>query len=209
MKKNMLQGKIFILSAPSGVGKSSLIRALLKINPLSKMSISHTTRNPRSGEKNGIHYYFVSKKKFTHMIEKNNFLEYAKVFGNYYGTAYKTIKKMILENTNIFLDIDWQGARQIRKTISHVCSIFILPPSKKELNRRLCIRGKDSQKVILKRMEYAVEEIRHYIEYDYLIINDNFNLALSQLQSIICSSHLCVQHQKIEYNNLINNLLKI
>lgn len=205
----MMQGKLFILSAPSGVGKSSLIQALLKIYPLSKVSISHTTRCPRPNEKNGKHYYFISKKKFKLMIEKNNFIEYAKVFGNYYGTSYNTIKKMLSKNINIFLDIDWQGARKIRTFIPDTCSIFILPPSKKELNHRLCARGQDTKKVILTRMQYALEEIRHYIEYDYLIINDNFKVALSELKNIIYASYLCVRYQRIRYNSLIKDLLMI
>lgn len=205
----MSQGILFIISAPSGTGKSSLIRGLLKIKFLYNIqaSISHTTRIIRPGELNGKHYHFVSKQEFQIMIKKKSFLEYAKVFNNYYGTSRNSIEKMLISGTDVFLDIDWQGAKQIRDKIPKSKSIFLLPPSKDELYKRLRRRGQDNDLVIKKRMEKSVDEMKHYSEYDYLIINDNFKQAISDLKTIITAEHLNLFHQKIKYNKLISRLL--
>ncbi|QIQ41442.1 MAG: guanylate kinase [Buchnera aphidicola (Aphis urticata)] len=205
----MSQGILFIISAPSGTGKSSLIKGLLKTKCLYniQVSISHTTRIMRPGESHGEHYYFISKKEFRFMIQQKSFLEYAKVFNNYYGTSRKFIEKMLISGIDVFLDIDWQGANQIRYKIPNARSIFLLPPSKDVLYKRLRSRGQDSDIVISKRMEKAVDEMNHYSEYDYLIINDNFEKAINDLKTIIIAEHLCLFHQKKKYNILISQLL--
>ncbi|QFQ32597.1 guanylate kinase [Buchnera aphidicola (Aphis fabae)] len=205
----MSQGILFIISAPSGTGKSSLIKGLLKTKCLYniQVSISHTTRIMRPGESHGKHYYFISKKEFRVMIQKKSFLEYAKVFNNYYGTSREFIEKMLISGIDVFLDIDWQGANQIRYKIPNTKSIFLLPPSKDVLYQRLRSRGQDSDTVISKRMEKAVDEMNHYSEYDYLIINDNFEKAINDLKTIIIAEHLCLFHQKKKHNILISQLL--
>lgn len=205
----MIQGTLYIVSAPSGAGKSSLIQALLKTQPLydTQVSISHTTRAIRPGEKNGEHYYFITESKFQQMIEHNDFLEYACVFGNYYGTSRVVIEEIINSGVDVFLDIDWQGAQQIRPKMPSARTIFILPPSKNELLRRLRGRGQDSEETINQRMAQAVAEIKHYNEYDYIIVNDDFNTALGDLQSIIRSERLRFERQIQRHNTLINKLL--
>ncbi|VAY02241.1 Guanylate kinase [Arsenophonus endosymbiont of Aleurodicus dispersus] len=205
----MFQGTLYIVSAPSGTGKSSLIQALLKTKPLydTQVSISHTTRAIRPGEKNGEHYYFIPKRKFQQMIGHNDFLEYACVFGNYYGTSVAVIEEIINSGVDVFLDIDWQGAQQIRQKIPAARTIFILPPSKNKLLRRLRSRGQDSEETINQRMAQAVAEIKHYNEYDYIIINDDFNTALGDLKSIIRSERLRLERQIQLHNILINKLL--
>lgn len=205
----MIQGTLYIVSAPSGAGKSSLIQALLKTQPLydTQVSISHTTRAIRPGEKNGEHYYFIAESKFQQMIEHNDFLEYACVFGNYYGTSRAVIEEIINSGVDVFLDIDWQGAQQIRQKMPSARTIFILPPSKNELLRRLRGRGQDSEETINQRMAQAVAEIKHYNEYDYIIVNDDFNTALGDLESIIRSERLRLERQIQRHNTLINKLL--
>ncbi|MFV9996944.1 MAG: guanylate kinase [Arsenophonus endosymbiont of Dermacentor nuttalli] len=205
----MIQGTLYIVSAPSGAGKSSLIQALLKTQPLydTQVSISHTTRAIRPGEKDGEHYYFVTESKFHQMIDNNDFLEYACVFGNYYGTSRAAIEEIINSGVDVFLDIDWQGAQQIRQKMPSGRSIFILPPYKDDLLRRLRGRGQDSEETIKQRMAQAVAEIKHYNEYDYIIVNDDFHTALGDLQSIIRSERLRLEHQIQRHNTLINKLL--
>lgn len=205
----MAQGTLYIVSAPSGAGKSSLINALLKIQPLYniQVSISHTTRAKRPGENNGEHYFFISLNEFQLMIQENAFLEYSKVFGNYYGTSKAATKQVLATGVDIFLDIDWQGAEQIRRRMPQARSIFILPPSKEELERRLHGRGQDSDEVIVQRMAKAVAEMTHYVEYDYLIVNDYFDLALSDLKTIIRAERLLLRRQALQHNALITKLL--
>ncbi|QCR37679.1 guanylate kinase [Nissabacter sp. SGAir0207] len=205
----MAQGTLYIVSAPSGAGKSSLIQALLKTQPLydTQVSISHTTRAKRPGENHGEHYYFVSEAEFCDMIEKEDFLEHAQVFGNYYGTSRAAIEKVLKTGVDVFLDIDWQGAKQIREKMPASRSIFILPPSKDELDRRLRGRNQDSEEVIAKRMAQAVAEMNHYAEYDYLIVNDDFDLALLDLKTIIRAERLRLGRQKLKYDALITKLL--
>ncbi|UVK78580.1 MAG: guanylate kinase [Sodalis sp. Ffu] len=205
----MIQGRLYIVSAPSGTGKSTLINMLIKTQASYKpqVSISHTTRTMRSGEIHGKHYYFVPIKKFQRMITENVFLEHARVFDNYYGTSRSAIEQMLTKGIDVFLDIDWQGAQQIRSKVPNARSIFILPPSKKELTRRLRGRGQDSEKVIAKRMVQAITEITHFVEYDYLIVNDDFNTALSDLKTIIRTEKLRLEHQILRYDALISKLL--
>lgn len=174
---------IFILSAPSGCGKSSLVRALLQDNAELKVSISHTTRAKREYETEGIDYFFIDKNTFDAMVANDEFIEYAQVFDNYYGTS-QTALEQILNTHNAIIEIDWQGARQIRKLFDNVVSIFILPPSVEELQKRLETRGDDSA-LIARRMTDAHSEISHQDEYDYQVVNDDFNTALTEIKHII------------------------
>lgn len=206
----MAQGNLYILSAPSGAGKSSLIAALLKNDTQNSMmvSVSHTTRQPRPGEQNGVHYHFVNVEEFETLIEQGAFLEYAKVFGgNYYGTSLPAIEKNLTAGIDVFLDIDWQGAQQIRQKVPNVKSIFILPPSLQELERRLIGRGQDSAEVIADRMSKAVAEISHYNEYDYVIVNDDFHQALADLVYILRAEKLTLAYQETQNRALIQELL--
>ena len=207
----MAKGNLYILSAPSGAGKSSLISALLQQDEHKRMmvSVSHTTRQPRQGEVEGVHYYFVSVEEFERLIDEGIFLEYAKVFGgNYYGTSLPAIEANLAQGIDVFLDIDWQGAQQIRAKVPDVKSIFILPPSLPELKRRLIGRGQDSAEVIADRMSKAVNEISHYTEYDYIIVNDNFTEALADLKSILRAEKLTLTYQYKQNQRLINELLE-
>lgn len=201
------RGNLFILSAPSGAGKSSLINALLERHSDMKVSVSHTTRSPRPGEENGVHYHFVSQDEFKALIAEDGFVEWAQVFDNYYGTSKQSIESQLANGIDVFLDIDWQGARQIRELIPSVRTIFIAPPSRKELEARLTKRGQDSAEVIASRMAKAVSETSHYNEYDYLIVNDDFDTALYQLETIVFAARLAQANQAIKYQALIADLL--
>lgn len=205
----MSLGNLYIISAPSGAGKSSLINALLADLPRSEvqLSISHTTRSPRPLEEEGVHYYFTNHDEFKTLIGQGHFLEWAEVFGNYYGTSLPMIEQSLAKGIDVFLDIDWQGAHQIREKVPNVKTIFILPPSKPELERRLVGRGQDSKETIAKRMAEAVSEMSHYNEFDYVIINDDFKQALSELKSILIAERLRLNSQQIRHQNLIVELL--
>ncbi|CAH0532307.1 Guanylate kinase [Vibrio stylophorae] len=205
----MSQGTLYIVSAPSGAGKSSLINALLENNPnyAMKVSVSHTTRAPRPGESDGVHYNFVTVDQFKALIDESSFLEYAEVFGNFYGTSRPWIEQNLAQGIDIFLDIDWQGARQIRQQMPAAKSIFILPPSKEELERRLNTRGQDSAEVIAKRMDQAQSEISHYDEYDYVIVNDDFDAAIVDFKAIIRAERLKQVKQAAKYSSMIAGLL--
>jgi guanylate kinase len=202
------RGNLFILSAPSGAGKSSLIGALLKKHSDMKVSVSHTTRSPRPGEENGVHYHFVSVEEFKALIEKNDFFEWAQVFDNYYGTSKQAIESQLEAGIDVFLDIDWQGAQQIRKLVDDVETIFILPPSKEELESRLNNRGQDSAEVIAGRMAKAQSETSHYNEYDYVVVNDDFDIALAEIETIVMAKRLSLQSQAVRHQALLDNLLK-
>ncbi|AXN02103.1 Guanylate kinase [Candidatus Purcelliella pentastirinorum] len=194
----MNKGILFIISAPSGTGKSTLIKSLIKkiSKYKTKISISYTTRNKRMGELNGKHYYFISRNKFKKMIKNKEFLEYAIIFENYYGTPKKIIKNLLLKGINIFLNINWQGAKQVKKKIKNNISIYIIPPSIKELIKRLKKRGSENQIDIKKRIKQSMKEIKHYIKYDYLIINDKFNVALSDLRNIFISEYKKIKNKE-------------
>ncbi len=202
------RGNLFILSAPSGAGKSSLIGALLKKHSDMKVSVSHTTRSPRPGEENGVHYHFVSVDEFKALIEKNDFFEWAQVFDNYYGTSKQAIESQLEAGIDVFLDIDWQGAQQIRKLVDDVETIFILPPSKEELESRLNNRGQDSAEVIAGRMAKAQSETSHYNEYDYVVVNDDFDTALAEIETIVMAKRLSLKSQTVRHQALLENLLK-
>ena len=202
------RGNLFILSAPSGAGKSSLIGALLKKHSDMKVSVSHTTRSTRPGEENGVHYHFVSVDEFKALIEKNDFFEWAQVFDNYYGTSKQAIESQLAAGIDVFLDIDWQGAQQIRKLVDDVETIFILPPSKEELESRLNNRGQDSAEVIAGRMAKAQSETSHYNEYDYVVVNDDFDTALTEIETIVMAKRLSLKSQTVRHQALLENLLK-
>lgn len=203
-------GMLCAISAPSGAGKSTLIQALIQNNYyLSniKLSISYTTRVKRFGEIHGRDYYFVTIKEFKYMIHANVFFEYTKVFDNYYGTSKNNINAMLATGTHVILDIDWNGVKQVRNKISNIYTVFILPPSKKELKHRLKTRAHDTEKIIALRMKQAIGFVNHITEYDYIVVNDNFDVAFRHLQSIILSVQLRYMYQKIRYKKLINSLL--
>ncbi|WWO95345.1 MAG: guanylate kinase [Candidatus Dasytiphilus stammeri] len=198
---------IFIISAPSGTGKTSIIQTVLKMLNTAKLSISYTTRKKRSQENNGEHYYFISNEKFQNLIKQKEFLEYTKIFGNFYGTSRLDMEKLCSKYQDILLDINWQGANQIRKHIPNTCSIFILPPSKTELIKRLYSRGQDSKQSIEQRFAQAISEMKHYKKYDYIIINDTLEKAVYDLNSIIHVEKLKLYKQIIHNNVIISELL--
>jgi guanylate kinase len=201
----MAKGTLFIISAPSGAGKTSLVAEILaQINNI-QASISHTTRDCRPGEKNGINYHFVDRQQFVTMIDNNAFLEHAEVFGNFYGTSQEWVKATLETGIDVILEIDWQGAEQVRSKFADSQSIFILPPSKQALRERLNDRGQDHAEVIEKRIAAATEEMSHYVEADYLVINDDFALALQQLKSII-SAQRC-KMPVLGHEKLLSDLL--
>ncbi|HEA15741.1 MAG TPA: guanylate kinase [Pseudoalteromonas prydzensis] len=202
------RGNLFILSAPSGAGKSSLISALLAKHTDMKVSVSHTTRSPRPGEENGVHYHFVTVDEFKALIAKDDFFEWAQVFDNYYGTSKQAIEDQLAAGIDVFLDIDWQGARQVRELVADVETIFILPPSKAELESRLNNRGQDSQEVIAGRMAKAQSETSHYNEYDYVVVNDDFATALKEIETIVLAKRLSLQSQAIRHQDLLVDLLR-
>ncbi|MBB1273280.1 MULTISPECIES: guanylate kinase [Psychromonas] len=204
-------GTLFIVSAPSGAGKSSLIKALLAENSdhPAQVSISHTTRLPRPGEVDGEHYHFVSKAEFEQLISENAFFEWAEVFGNYYGTSRITIEESLQQGIDIMLDIDWQGARQVHQVMPNAKGIFILPPSRAELEARLNKRGQDSAEVIAQRMEKAQSEMSHYNEYDYLIVNDDFDTAIREFSAIVRALRNEQEKQAIKHSKTIKELLEV
>ena len=183
---NSDQGSLFIIAAPSGGGKTSLVNALLKQDSRLVLSVSHTTRKARPGEIDGQQYHFVSETEFEQMANNGNFMEHARVFDHYYGTNRKSVAAQLEQGRDVILEIDWQGARQVRKVFPDCCSIFIIPPSLEDLRKRLTGRGQDSAEVIKRRMRDAQAEISHWAEFDYLVVNDHFEIALEDLRAIIC-----------------------
>jgi len=179
------QGRLFIFSAASGTGKTSLAKALVEQMPDVAFSVSHTTRAPRPGEQNGVHYYFVTPQQFDEMVAADRFLEHARVFGNSYGTSRAVTENLLRQGKSVIFDIDWQGARAIKEKLPEAVSIFILPPSRAALQQRLTARGQDSPEVVESRMRAAVSEMSHYKEFDHLVVNDDFNAALADLKAII------------------------
>jgi guanylate kinase len=201
-----MSGNLFIISAPSGAGKTSLVHALLNINPQIDLSVSYTTRNPRPGEQNGKDYHFVSRETFSAMSKRGEFLESAEVYGNLYGTSQTWISQENAKGRNILLEIDWQGASQVRRLFPECTSIFILPPSMDALEQRLKGRGKDNDEVIAKRMAAVREDVAHVAEFDYVIINDNLNEALRELNAVVLSANLRGAKQLARHQALINQL---
>lgn len=204
----MKPGQLYIVSAPSGAGKTSLLNELCKQLKHLTISVSHTTRAPRPGEVDGEHYHFVSLDTFKQEIEHNLFLEYAQVFDNYYGTSKTAIDTLLTARKDVILEIDWQGARQVRERAESVISIFILPPSQASLEERLRNRKQDSEEIIQRRMRDARNEIAHYSEYDYVIINDDFEDALADLVAIFRSERLRLRRQLQHHAELLAELVK-
>lgn len=201
-----VSGKLLILSAPSGTGKTSLTKALLRVNINLGLSISYTSRPIRPGEVEGHDYYFVERKVFEQMLGNGEFIESAEVYGNLYGTSQKWINETIDSGKDVLLEIDSQGAQQVRKIFSNVVSIFVLPPSLEVLESRLKDRNQDSKEVIAKRMDAAKEEISHVSEYDYVIINDNMDIALRDLVCVVQSERLRMSAQLVRYHDLVTQL---
>ena len=203
----MNKGNLYIISAPSGAGKTSLVKELISsLNSLS-VSVSHTTRQKREGEIDGKDYFFISVEKFKMMQVDSAFLESAQVFDNFYGTAQKTVEDRLLQGNDVILEIDWQGAQQIRKLLPASISIFILPPSIETLRQRLEGRGKDNAEIIARRMHDAVTEMRHYSEFDYVVVNEDFGVALNELKSIVIANRLVQARQSHNLNTLLTDLL--
>lgn len=203
-----MSGNLFIISAPSGAGKTSLVSALLDSNKQIALSISYTSRAPRPGETNGKDYHFVSRDKFLEMAKNGDFLESAEVYGNLYGTSQPWIEQQLAAGRDILLEIDWQGASQVRKLMPHAISIFILPPSLSALETRLKGRGQDSAEVIAQRLRAAREDISHVAEFDYVIINDKLDEALRQLGALVIAVGLNRDSQLSRHASLINQLQK-
>ena len=202
-----MTGNLFTVSAPSGAGKTSLVSALVERMERVRLSVSHTTRPQRSGEQDGVNYNFVPVSEFQQMVTASDFLEHAEVFGNYYGTSESWVRNSLEQGNDVILEIDWQGAAQIRKQIPETCSIFILPPSRDVLKQRLQGRGQDSEEVIEQRMKQARDEISHYLEAEYLVVNDNFESALSELCGIVAATRTKISKRSQEYADLISELL--
>lgn len=201
------KGTLYVVSAPSGAGKTSLVKALLERDDRVLVSVSHTTRDMRPGEMDGKDYNFVDMDQFNQMIEAGAFLEHAEVFTNKYGTSQVWVEEQLAQGMDVILEIDWQGAQQVRRLMPECLSVFILPPSQEELQRRLSGRGTDSQDVIDHRMSQAVGEMSHYPEYDYLIINDDFDTALHELAAVFLSRRLGQTRQAAKHTQLLGDLL--
>ena len=202
-----MSGLLFVVSAASGTGKTSLVKALLeRVNNL-HVSVSHTTRGQRPGELDGVHYHFTQKQDFIDLVEQGGFIEYAEVFGNYYGTAQATVKEQLAKGHDVLLEIDWQGAQQVRNLFPESKQIFILPPSQFDLRERLSNRGTDAVDVIEHRLGCAVEDMQQYVNFDYLIINDDFNKALHDLEAVIIANRLVTAQQAQRHQALIEKLI--
>lgn len=200
-------GTLYIISAPSGAGKTSLVKALIEREPQIRVSVSHTTRAMRDGEIDGVNYHFVSHEDFHAMLDRGDFLEHAQVFDNFYGTSKSRIEQTLQEGYDLILEIDWQGAQQVRELMPQAHSIFILPPTQEALRHRLTNRGQDSGEIIERRMRDAVSEMTHYVEYDYLVINDDFQHALDDLRAIFRANQLQQNAQQMRHAGLLAELL--
>jgi guanylate kinase len=200
-------GKLFVFSAPSGAGKTTLVRALCDADPNLMVSVSHTTRPRRDGEKDGIAYHFTDVDSFREMVDGEQFLEHAKVFDNYYGTSRASVESQLSNQINVILEIDWQGAQRVRQLMPESISIFILPPSYQALETRLTGRGEDDADTIQRRMDDAINELSHYKEYDYLVINDEFELALGELQALIAALRENQRPQQADLSEFVTRLM--
>lgn len=200
-------GTLFVISAASGTGKTSLVKELLATTKNLVVSVSHTTREPRRGEVDGEHYYFTNKQEFMRLVGEAEFLEHAEVFGNYYGTSKTAVNDLLNAGVDVILEIDWQGALQVKRQFKDAVLIFILPPSREALRSRLSNRAQDTLKVIEERLAGAVREMQEYVNFDYIVINDDFNQALTELQSIVCTYRLKVTKQSANNQELISKLL--
>ena len=202
-----MRGTLYIVAAPSGAGKSSLVNAVLSRETGIALSISFTSRKARPGERHAQHYHFIGKEDFEAMIDKGDFFEHALVHGDYKGTAKQSVEPQLAAGKDVLLEIDWQGARQVREKLPDVISIFILPPSKEALETRMRNRGQDSEQVITQRLANAREEMSHYSEFDYLIVNEHFDAAVSELRAIFQAQRLKQSARQLRYAALISHLL--
>ena len=202
-----MAGNLYVVAAPSGAGKTTLVRMLLESESAVHLSISFTTRSPRPGEQNGREYHFVDAETFRSMIDRQEFLEWAEVHGNFYGTSKKWIADQLTGGNDVLLEIDWQGAQQVRQLFPEAIGIFILPPSMEELTRRLTGRGTDSAEVISRRLAAAQAEMRHVGEFDYVIINDRLEQALDELRAVVCASRLTCKAQRARHAALFARLI--
>lgn len=200
-------GNLYIVAAPSGGGKTSLVRYLIETLDSIEVSVSHTTRAMRPGERNGVDYFFVNEEEFIGMVNENAFIEHARVFNHLYGTSTAQIAGRLAQGIDVVLDIDWQGAEQIRRSFPDAISIFIIPPSLEELKSRLMNRRQDKDEVISERMKKAQDELSHYPEFDYLIVNDNFEHAASDLEAIVVANRLRMARQVKKQVKLLSFLL--
>lgn len=201
-----MNGTLYIISAPSGAGKTSMISKLLETLPEAEMAVSHTTREPREGEVDGKHYHFITADAFLSDVHDDKFIEHANVFGNHYGTSKASVEMLLEKGVDVILEIDWQGAQQVRKLMPEGLSIFILPPSKAELEKRLRGRGTDSDAVIAKRLGQSCDDIKHYDEFDYVVINDDFDGSVQQLASIFYANRSTLIKQKQKNSALFDDL---
>lgn len=200
-------GTLYIVSAPSGAGKTTLVKALIDQIDTLRVSISHTTRPMRPGEIDGVNYHFTSREQFLKQVGEGDFLEHAEVFGNLYGTSQSTVEQTLAQGHDLILEIDWQGAQQVRRALPQARSIFILPPSRAALQERLRNRDQDSEEVIASRMALATAEMSHYVEYDYIVINDDFQIALDELKAVLAGNRLTLARQQAAYKPLLAALL--
>lgn len=203
-----MRGSLFIISAPSGAGKTSLVKALVEKDGNLRASVSHTTRSPRPGEKEGSNYHFVKKSFFDKMVNQGEFLESAQVFDHFYGTSKLWVQNQLKAGTDVVLEIDWQGAKQIKERMPLACAIFILPPSKNALQERLMSRGQDNPEVIQRRMDQAVNEMSHFESSDYLVLNRNFEEALNELEVIVKAQRLKTVKRSKNLGNILSEMLK-
>jgi len=202
-------GTLYIISAASGAGKTSLVNAVLAQVDKLVVSVSHTTRAPREGEVEGQNYHFIDQQTFTSMVTDSEFFEFATVFGNMYGTSRQHIQGQLQQGMDVILEIDWQGARQIRQLMADCKSVYIVPPSTTALRQRLNSRGQDDAETISRRMHDAISEMSHYVEFDYLIINDDFDEARDNLAAIIKGNRMLHEHQQQKHAELLAQLLTI
>jgi len=201
------QGTLFVISAPSGAGKTSLVAEMLRQDSQLGVSVSHTTRPMRTGEQDGVNYHFVSRDEFEAMIAEGDFLEHADVFGNYYGTSHAWVRETLATGRDVILEIDWQGAEQVRRLVPECVGIFIVPPSAEVLRERLIGRGTDAPEVIERRLAEAEEECRHAAEFDYLVVNDDFGVALADLLAITRAQRLKMTVQQLRHGKLLAGLV--
>lgn len=201
------RGRLFVISAPSGAGKTSLVKALLERDPELALSISHTTRRPRPHETDGREYHFVSVPQFEQLAARGAFLEHARVFDNYYGTSRDTVERLLGAGTDVVLEIDWQGAQQVRSALPECVTVFILPPSRRALEERLTGRQTDSPEIIARRLSDAVGDMRHYSEFDYVVVNDRFEQAVQDLQSIVTGRGEPLRRDRASLEPLLRELL--
>ena len=201
------RGKLFVIAAPSGAGKTSLVRALMQLRPTLRFSISYTTRQQRPTEQNGRDYFFVKKDEFERMRDAGEFLEHARVFDNYYGTSRKQVEQLLDAGQDVLLEIDWQGAQQIRRALPECRSIFVLPPSREALEQRLRGRGTDSDEVIARRLRDSLADLSHWSEFDYIVVNDDFVRATQDLEAIVTGQGEHLRRDRPELRELLARLL--